>query len=452
MPFTATLTNLATGTNYYIAFYASNASAQVWSPTVSIVAGAVPPQLNPSNYAWRAQISFPGYKGQPLANFPALITLSTSNITGLAYNQFQSNGSDLRFTDASGTTMLPFEIDEWNNSGLSTVWVQIPVFNGTNIVWAYWGNTNDTDVPPASSNVWVDAGYQIVYHLKESALPLADSTGQYPATKGVAPTRTSGVVGHGESFNGTSDYISPGPVTLSNQFTVYAWINVNPAAANEETIWANQVGGYGSNGFSWFVDSYQTSDREDHMDSGTGTGGSYVGYDLHNASDTVSSGQWHFLVTTWNQPGTTVSDFVDGIPMISGTAVAGFALTNQLNLGAFLNPTLFFNGAMDEARIQSGLASTNWIMTTYLNMAQSSFVGYSSVNPQPILSIALFANGCIFTWPTNVGTFTLEATANLAPPAVWTPVTTPAPVLTNGVWQQMVQPAAGSQFYRLQGQ
>ncbi len=167
--------------------------------------------------------------------------------------------------------MLPFEIDEWNDSGVSSVWVQVPVLNGANI-WAYWGNPNDTDVPPASSNVWLGAGYKIVYHLKQSAFPFADSTGQYPATKGVAPAPTAGVVGHGESFNGTSDYISPGPVTLSNQFTTYAWIYVNPSAANIQTIWANQVGGYGSNGFSWFVDTYNTSDRITHFDSGNGAG------------------------------------------------------------------------------------------------------------------------------------------------------------------------------------
>jgi hypothetical protein len=452
---TYTFTALPGTNTYYVTITNANTASQaggvpLTSSTATVI-GLPAPQLNPGNYSYRAAISFPGYQGQPLTNFPALVTLSASNISGLTYNQFQANGSDLRFTDATGTAMLPYEIDEWNDSGLSTIWVQIPVLGNANI-WAYWGNPNDTDIPPPSSNVWLNAGYEIVYHLKQSAFPFADSTGQYPATKGVAPTPTAGVVGHGASFNGTSDYISPGPVTLSNQFTAYAWVYINPAAANEESIWVNQVGGYGSNGFSWFVDSYQTSDREDHLDSGTGTGGSYVGYDLHNASDMVSASQWHFLVATWNQLNTTVSDYVDGVPMISGTAVAGFALTNQLNLGAFLNPTLFFNGDMDEARIQSGLASTNWIMTTYLNISKTSFVGYSSVNPEPILSIALSPNGCVFTWPTNDGTFTLETTTNLAPPAAWAPVTTPAPVLTNGVWQQIVQPAAGSQFYRLQGQ
>ena len=60
------------------------------------------------------------------------------------------------------------------------------------------------------------------------------------------------------------------------------------------------------------------------------------------------------------------------------------SLTDQLNLGAFLNPTYFINGSMDEARIQSGVASSNWIWATYLNMANpSSFAGYSSLDFGP---------------------------------------------------------------------
>jgi hypothetical protein len=158
------------------------------------------------------------------------------------------------------------------------------------------------------------------------------------------------------------------------------------------------------------------------------------------------------MVTTWNQENTTVNNYLDGNINGSGTAVAGFGLTNQLNLGAFLNPTLFFNGTMDEARIQSGVASTNWIATTYLNMAQGSFVNYSPVNPLPVLSIASSANGYVLSWTTNYGAFTLESTTSVAAPAAWTTVTTPAPILTNGMWQQLVQPAAQNQFYRLQGQ
>ena len=108
---------------------------------------------------------------------------------------------------------------------------------------------------------------------------------------------------------------------------------------------------------------------------------------------------------------------------------------------------------MDEARIQSGVASTNWIVTTYDNVANSAFVSFSAVNLQPVLTISSSPGGFTFTWPANSGNFVLQTTTNLAPPATWTDVTTPPPVLTNGVWQQTITASpTGSHFYRLASQ
>jgi hypothetical protein len=439
-----TNTYYVTITNAYTASQASGVPAQ--SSTATVI-GLATPQLNPAHYAYHAKISFPGYNGQPLTNFPALITLGPSTVPGFEYSQFATNASDLRFTDASGTAMLPFEIDEWNDNGVSPVWVEVPLLNGTNI-WAYWGNPDDTDISPAASNVWLSAGYEIVYHLKQSGFPFADSTGQFPATNGIAPTPTAGIVGHGEAFNGTSDFISPGAVSLSNQFTTYAWFYISNSATDIQTIWCNQEGGYGNNGFSLFVNSYNTADGDIHYDSGNDAGS---GADPNTGAGTVSFGQWHFITATWDQPDSLGDVYLDGAFVQQGDVVSSFGLTNDIYLGAFLNPNFWFTGNMDEARIQSGLASSNWIATTYLNMFNSSYVGYSSVNLGPPLTIANSTNGFIFSWPTNGGPFTLESTTNLSPPATWIQVTTPPPAITNGVWQQAVQPEEGNHFYRLQG-
>ena len=41
------------------------------------------------------------------------------------YGQTHNNGRDLRFVDANGT-VLPHEIESWNQSGISLVWVRVP--------------------------------------------------------------------------------------------------------------------------------------------------------------------------------------------------------------------------------------------------------------------------------------------------------------------------------------
>lgn len=439
-----------TNTFYVTVTNADTASQNGGNPLVSSTAtviGIQPPQLNPANYAYRLRITFPGYTGTPVTNFPALITFNQETIPGFDYGQFQPGASDLRFADASGTAILPYEIDEWNDGGVSSIWVQIPVLNGSNI-WAYWGNSSDTDTLIPSTNVWTAANYQIVYHLKEPSIPYADSTGVYPATNGVSPAPAPGVVGHAGSFARTA-WLTPGKVTLSNQFTASAWINLTNAATDIQAIWVSQVGGYGSNGFSWFVDTYQSTDRVVHFDSGNGAGS---GADPTSSPFAVQPNSWHFMVSVWDQVAGRVTNYVDGVAEGAGTAVTTFSLTNQLNLGAFLNPTYQFDGEIDEARIRYGISSTNWIQTTFLNIASGSFVAYSSVNLAPPLYITPSTNGYIMSWPTNGGNFGLQTTTSLDVPQTWNAVTTPAPVMTNGMWEQTIQPGAGSHFYRLKSQ
>ena len=73
---------------------------------------------------------------EPVADFPVLVRLSTS-VSGFSYGDFAlSNGGDLRFTDEHGTS-LPFEIESWDESGTSLVWVQVPLFSDYTEIRAY---------------------------------------------------------------------------------------------------------------------------------------------------------------------------------------------------------------------------------------------------------------------------------------------------------------------------
>jgi Domain of unknown function (DUF2341) len=444
--YSVTPSNFVSQTNYYYRFYATNATTNAWAPVSSQFSTVT---LTPSDFGSRMNIIFSGYSsGQTLVDFPVLVNLST-NLPGFSYLQFASpTGADLRFTDANGTSLIPFQIDEWNTNGISSVWVDVPSLSTSgDSIWAYWGNTSQDTPNMPSGNVWLNAGYEIVYHLSESGLPYADSTGQHPATGGVIPTRTAGVVGHGQAFNGT-EYLSPGAVTLSNQFTTYAWIYVNPGASNIQTIWANQVGGYGANGFSWFVDTYNEADRVMHADSGNGAGS---GADP-TGTTTVSSGQWHFVAATWDQPDSVVNMYLDGALIGSGTVVNTFALTNTLDLGAFLNPAFQFNGDMDEARIQTGVASSNWIYTSWATVAANTELeNYSTVVEQlPNLAISNVSNGIMLTWPGSGVGYTLYSTTNLAVASSWQPAAIQPEVVSNQWEVELPTNSNNANFYRLQ--
>ena len=125
-------------------------------------------------YAKSFDITFPGYTGATtLTNFPVLVRLSS------ARNKFDYStcydGSDLRFSDAEGN-LLSHEIDTWNYGGESLVWVKVPLFNASTKITAHYGYTGDQLPAVTASDVW-SADYVGVWHMKESGVPLAESSG-----------------------------------------------------------------------------------------------------------------------------------------------------------------------------------------------------------------------------------------------------------------------------------
>jgi len=66
----------------------------------------------------------------------------------------------------------------------------------------------------------------------------------------------------------------------------------------------------------------------------------------------------------------------------------------------------------------------------------------------PLLSIRLFGQTNILTWPVNAsGTFILEETSSLASPVQWR--TSTVPVTTSNTTAQAILPAQSGGFYRL---
>jgi len=447
--FTATLSNLTANSTYSFRFYATNASGEAWAPASGQF--TTPTQINPSAFACRLKLSFPGYnRGETLSNFPVLVNLS-SNLNGFSYRQFASpTGGDLRFTDSGGLFCIPHEIDEWNTNGTATVWVSLPQLSGTNtFMWMYWDNPTETNPPTWTTNgaVW-SPNYYVVYHLKEGGFPYLDSAQQHPALSGVAAASTTGLIGKGAAFNGASEFLDGGPINLGNAFTLSAWVNVAPAAGSIQTLWANQRGGYSSNGFALFIDAYQTTNKVVDFASGDGVNGN----ESTTATNSVSFGQWHLVSTSVNRSAGTVEFFVDGTDLGSSSlVVSGFANQADVNLGRFTNSSFYFNGTMDEARIANGTRSSNWVRASWMTVvSNTTFASYSVVNPRPTLSISVSGSDPFLSWSTDAGVFTLFTATNLMPPVAWVPATN-VPVQSNGQWQVPLGTAAtDSQFYRLQ--
>ena len=109
--------------------------------------------------------------GETLTNFPALVKLSTA-ISGFSYSDFRlANGGDMMFTDSHGQ-VIPSEVDTWDDTGISLVWVSVPeLTKGTTIKMYYGNGANPAGVPLAK---W--PGYVGVWHMGEAGGTAYDST------------------------------------------------------------------------------------------------------------------------------------------------------------------------------------------------------------------------------------------------------------------------------------
>jgi len=441
-----------TGANTYYLSVTNQYSAG--NPTLSSTAtitGMPAAFLTPSSYSDNMKVTFKGYsRSETLQDFPVLIRLST-NLPGFNYSHFSSpSGADLRFTDAGGTRIIPSEIDQWNPNGESTVWVQVPALSGTNTtIWAYWGNSSATTALPGT-NVWVPQpweglpAYDAVYHLKEGALPFADSTGNYPFATGVPPGQAPGSVSFGALFDGTSDFLDAGIPALGKQFTLSAWVNIASNAVSEQMIWCNKSGGWNTAGFAFYVNSWQASDGIIYLDTSDGVGGQVP---ARTAAHAVSFGQWHLLTGTLDGSNGVIHVYIDGADQTLNTSVdTAFQVTNYLRSGSLLTGTpgtsgaggSYFNGVMDESRIRSGIESSNWIWASWMTVQQnSSLATYSSItstitnSPTPVTIHVGFSAGnggslaLSGTGGSAGGTYYIVGTTNLALPVTqWTVLST----------------------------
>ena len=186
-----------------------------------------------------ADITVSGYTGSTtLANFPVLVRISPERISGFAYADCAAGGADISFQDAAGNA-LDFEVDTWDASGDSLVWVKVPSLSGNATKITFCWN----DAAPAahtSSATW--SGYTGVWHLNEEeagAVAIADATanGVNGTAHSTSSSKTDGKVGRARNITtntGHTPASGVGGITIDSanmsaidavtpEFTVSMW-------------------------------------------------------------------------------------------------------------------------------------------------------------------------------------------------------------------------------------
>ena len=328
-----------------------------------------------------------------LSNFPVLVKLDPDSMPGFDYDQFSSaNGGDLRFTDATGTQELNFEISSWDTNGVSQVWVQVPEMQSGGVIWVCWGSPTETNLPAYASNgaTW-DENYIGVWHLDEtSGKDIYDSTANenHGYKKAAAePAVTSGAVGGAQHWDGANDWIDiPDDPTLdvTNQFTIsfFAQHDTGESATNHRLISRKHNGG-DSDG--WMV--YPKNSKDIALVSSNND-------TTKKVKDVVTSwsGDWNYITVIYKN--TTGYAYRNGQYIGSTTLSVPFVDNDQpLTFGSEADhQTGEWQGKMDEIRYSSSVRSANWIWAEYATMVEESFTRFDSViTGGPIISV--YGNG-----------------------------------------------------------
>ena len=116
------------------------------------------------------------YSGAAVTNMPTLLKISTASIGGFDYSA-AGDGTHFEITDENGA-ILPYEIDTWNPSGVSLLWVKVPIFAGGKHLTVTYGRT-DEDMTTRAAEVW--SNYIGVWHMNA-----VNASGKYPNSAGDA--------------------------------------------------------------------------------------------------------------------------------------------------------------------------------------------------------------------------------------------------------------------------
>ena len=356
---------------------------------------------------YEMEICFTGYNGtDTLANFPVLVKLGPAQ-TGFSYSQFASpNGDDLRFRDAARNE-LKYEIESWDPSGTSYVWVKVPALAKNTSIWAAWGSPKLATKPSYTSDgsVWSE-GYAAVYHADEGGSTHKDSTAN--ARNGTPLGNTvavAGMVAGADQFDGNGDAVRL-PKTFglfggNQSVTVEFWFKAD-AVAPDTYYGTSPVLFQGRGENAWmltFGDSVAANSLSIRLNQG--------GWASPASAPGIATGRWYYFSTTYTPSGTNNwKAYLDGTVVsqgtLTGTVTADTALNNQYGgsdeSGAGVT-SRWFKGAMDEVRVSNVARSDNWLWaswnTVFSNGTFATYGATQEVGARYAFSVAASGGGSV---------------------------------------------------------
>lgn len=305
--------------------------------------------------------------------FPVLLRLTSSNHD---FTQTDTNGEDIRFTNAAETIPLDYEIERWNSgSELAEVWVLVPSITGNNTtdIVMFWDKASQASESAPEVVFDIDNNFQGVYHLTNS---YGDATWNSNDGTNSGCSDIAGQIARGIDCTDPDIVTVPtaSSIEITSNMTVSFWMqpdslggNVNPVSKTDSAGNWNIGWGFwsypqsGNNYLEFWVDDYTEyaelaiTDLSMQLIHG-------VYDDTNNILRTYRNGN---AGGTHSYSG-SFSDSGDDLILAGTTYVGDYKYT----------------GVLDEVRIEDVVRSADWARLCYQNQQTSdTLVTYGTPTP-----------------------------------------------------------------------
>ena len=397
--------------------------------TLPLLAAAFAASLSFATPTRTANISVSGYTGStPLANFPVLVRVSSTTIDGFSYADCAADGSDIAFVDANGIA-LPREIDTWNTSGESLVWVRLPVCTNNASFSMTWGDAAIASQPACQTDgsVWTAAGYVGVWHMSEASGTIADATAHgLTATPGGSFTANSIAVSGkiGNARQNAASASQPGNLVVpnydsfnvGNTFAVGGWFYLTDNSSSDNRFFSRKETYTESGGWEIMHKGGQSSLSNRKINVRGKTNSKTI---TTSGLDIAGTGWNHFLFV-YN--GTSATVYRNGEALTtSGTIEAATDNGQTMGIGSYrVVGASCIVGNIDECRLLDAVPSADWVAADYATQSAAGFLSYGSAS-------FLLSEGSLIIRgePSNIGSPTpaYGSYANVSTIALSMPVT-----------------------------
>jgi hypothetical protein len=298
--------------------------------------------------------------------FPVLVRLTSGVFDfGLA----QTGGGDIRFTKPDNSP-LPYEIERWDASaGAAEIWVRVDTVFGndsTHYITMFWGNKSAASLSNSRAVFDTAAGFQGVWHLSEPGnTTVYDATANHfdGAPSGMSSaSAVAGTIGIAQGFNGISSGITL-PNTAAGKLDYYgngnysfsAWVYTDTLDSLSQPIVAK-------GDYQYALQIRYTSEFEFFI---------YKDSVWQFTRSSASAGTWKYIVGVRENDAQYL--FIDGA-LVSGTVTVLVETpkmpddtTRNVTIGFLPEMNRFFNGMIDEVRVENVPLSADWILLCYAN-------------------------------------------------------------------------------------